>query len=111
MTLLSGIACAYKGGKWWYSAADSSHLVNCFKDLVFFLLLFDISLQSFVFCTVNVNVLWNSWQLRSALATLPLSDELQAPLASGRESLEAGNEPKPAEVAAPSAHPHYHGDR
>lgn len=54
---------------------------------------------------MNVNVLWNSWQLRSTVAILPLSDELQAPLASGKESLEAGNEPKPTEVATPSAHP------
>lgn len=54
---------------------------------------------------MNVNVRWNSWQLRSALAILPLSDELQAPLASGKESLEAGNEPKPTKVASPSAHP------
>lgn len=55
-------------------------------------------------------MLWmNSWQLRSALATQPLSDELQAPLAGGKDSLEAGNEPKPTRVAAPSAHPPFLG--
>lgn len=60
---------------------------------------------------MNINVLWDSWQLRSALAILPLPDELQAPLASGKDSLEAGNEPKPAKVAAPSARPPSVGDR
>lgn len=67
--------------------------------------MFDVSIQSFVFYSVNVNVRWNSWQLRSALAILPLSDELQAPLASGKESIKTGNEPKPTKVASPSAHP------
>lgn len=70
-----------KGGKLQYTETTGSHLIIALK-ICFFLLLFNISLQSFVFCTVNINVLWNSWQLRSALATLPLSDELQAPLAS-----------------------------
>lgn len=60
---------------------------------------------------MNINVLWDSWQLRSALAILPLSDELQAPLASGKDCLEAGNEPQLAKVAAPSARPPSLGDR